>query len=401
MAKYKYNDVILPALPEWDKEAYPFAVITDDNCLHVHEFPIVVNYSSELGTTPFVTCVEGISNGYYYTYNAADDAWEAPVSKKFGKEDDGIHCVSSVLPIWSNHVVFNVFNGLNTVYLTGSEPVSVEDEDTGGDTEGGENEGDDTTGGENTDGAEPETPTDTTPVPAEFYVKHGGKVYKVSGDTTELTQRVEALEQDAEDLNQEVQTLEGRVDVLEQGGTAGTGVNIIVADSEKNLPADAEDGTIAIVECAESEEEESGGESGGSTADATLQAAKTYTDDQITKYWTEAPVFDFTSVFNFVQSVAKGGTLETATYDNGSVFVARAKNEPVKIKVAFNQQQACMNVLPQYFHNEIDGVDDSYCQFTDFVVLGGCLLYMYMTVSVTGHVSYQCQQVTTTPYNPS
>ena len=171
---------------------------------------------------------------------------------------------------------------------------------------------------------------------------------------------------------------------IEQGGT---GVNIITAESEDNLPDDAEDGTIAVVEC----EEE----------DPILVAAKTYTDEQITKYWTEAPVFDFTSVFDFAQSVAKGGTLEATTYDNGSVFVARAKNEPIKIKVAFNQQQACMNVLPQYFHNEIDGVDDSYCQFTDFVVLEGCLLYMFMTVGVTGIVSFKCQQVTTTPYNPS
>ena len=354
-ANYLYNGLTLPKLPTVDV-GYEYMAIRGYADDYASQYPgaMVAKRYLYVSNTPFtvatlssgVKFLCGLQGSQRWKCVYGEDNWEyVDVMDTDAQSVDGIEFV-----LWSNHDITNTDD--NTIYCTATDPVPAEDK----------------------------TPN------ADYYIRKNGKWYKnrdgASSDSG-------ALPTITDSDNGKVLTAKDGEAVWEE---APESTKIITADSVDDLPdpATVPEGTIAVVPRAEEE-------SGGDTAAVTLEAAKTYTDEQITKYWTEAEVFDLTTVFDFAHSVEKGGTLEATTYDNADALFEKMKNEPVKIKVAFNGLTATVSVLAQYFP------DGGYCQFTDFVVLNNKLLYLYLMVSggTNGILAYQCQQVTTTPYNPS
>lgn len=130
MGKYLYNGLELPALPEWDKAAYPYAYI-----YYVGETPafctlVLVPADAEIiydeGTSAIL-----FSTSYYQSYYArsVDDQWG----------DDGITETSGSIYLfkpmvdfpmgytvvqWTN---FDVYTKDGSLLFPGSEPVLIEE----------------------------------------------------------------------------------------------------------------------------------------------------------------------------------------------------------------------------------------------------------------------------------
>ncbi len=116
---YLYNGVRLPKLPEWDKEAYPYAVIAQtlsgDGAVvfgfavcadpwYVGSYSSGDNFVGADGNGFQWTLIDGVwvqNNMFWGTYNISDDGYG----------------------VWSNHDVIDTTDG--TIYLTASEPVPI------------------------------------------------------------------------------------------------------------------------------------------------------------------------------------------------------------------------------------------------------------------------------------
>lgn len=108
----------------------------------------------------------------------------------------------------------------------------------------------------------------------------------------------------------------------------------------------------------------------------------------------EPEVVDFTPLFDLAESVAAGGEQVAVHTVLAERIMKKLQSGPVKIKVSFSGLTASAVVHAQDF--------GTYCQFTDFVLLNGALLYIFIFVSGEDEsISFQVQQVVTTPYNPS
>lgn len=111
---YSYNGTVLPALPEWDKETYPYAVIWQAQIFHLVETLIV---SAEPPTVDgssvhFGDCLLFSQSVY--------DEWEDSE-----EETDLTYTIDTTrnsAPIWCNS---DLKNTDGTVYLSASEPVPV------------------------------------------------------------------------------------------------------------------------------------------------------------------------------------------------------------------------------------------------------------------------------------
>ena len=117
-AAYLYNGVRLPKLPEWDKGAYPYALISDRYSLE----PTLVLTSAPLSTPVEATFgqnfVKVANECQYMRYILENNAWviyTAPTTLTGASEgyDD---------LVWSSYDIPNVDN---SVYLAASEPVPV------------------------------------------------------------------------------------------------------------------------------------------------------------------------------------------------------------------------------------------------------------------------------------
>lgn len=104
-----YNGVRLPALPEWDREKYPYAVIgkvfmgTIDT-LFYSASPVQRN-----GTSRLVTVASP-----HYQVRCEGNSWGNAT---------GHYYDASVLAMWSTHDIINTTDG--AVFLAASEPVPV------------------------------------------------------------------------------------------------------------------------------------------------------------------------------------------------------------------------------------------------------------------------------------
>ena len=137
MANYLYNGVELPALPEWDKAKYPYAVIGtfttyggDDGFtlltnkrLWLLKEPYVLG--SKFGALYYIKTPETLANpeaGTTYCYfNCLEENNYAVWEFFEEKEADG-NGMTINAPEWSN---YDVYTTDGTLYLAASEPVPV------------------------------------------------------------------------------------------------------------------------------------------------------------------------------------------------------------------------------------------------------------------------------------
>lgn len=117
MAKYFYNEIELPALPEWDKDKYPYVFIEFNpfivnNGYHLYCLPSKpTNYPSE----PSLQCA--YPNAIYDPIEETDEWYFR------GEWTEGTAFLKSISRIkWAN---FDIYNNDGSLYLAASEPVPV------------------------------------------------------------------------------------------------------------------------------------------------------------------------------------------------------------------------------------------------------------------------------------
>ena len=132
---YLYNGVRLPALPEWDKKAYPYAYILK---LSGAQLFIVLSIPFEYGTVTanydgVITTTTGLysyapanTTGTAVGYVSQGDSWITVGTDTWGGENIGIYYGFwdvGVEAIWANTNINNVDSG--TIFLAASDPVPV------------------------------------------------------------------------------------------------------------------------------------------------------------------------------------------------------------------------------------------------------------------------------------
>ena len=136
MSNYLYNGVELPALPEWDKTLYPYAVLWTETVnssgalsgIYVFACDHPVIYDP---TTYKISSTVGAK--YYairklYAFNGTEKEWqntgEGTLSGNYATLGPSYGGYTKTL-IWSNH---DVYDPSGNLYLTASDPVPVEPE---------------------------------------------------------------------------------------------------------------------------------------------------------------------------------------------------------------------------------------------------------------------------------
>ena len=116
MAKYLYNGVELPQLPEWDNVAYPYALIYR----HIESG----NYYLRCGEQAFVDRTHATVPNIYQSgksvwYSNDGSAW------KYGDSDVAGDTISPTYNniIWTNHNILSTKD--SSVYLAASDPIPV------------------------------------------------------------------------------------------------------------------------------------------------------------------------------------------------------------------------------------------------------------------------------------
>lgn len=118
---YLYNGVRLPPLPEWDKEAYPYAIMehTKSASYNIAYVTVAAQLTTEIIFTGEIVRVHGKSSYYHMSWYDEDGfpvQWDEPVVS----ENDYNTPLSSIM--WSN---FDIYHQDGTIYLAASEPVPV------------------------------------------------------------------------------------------------------------------------------------------------------------------------------------------------------------------------------------------------------------------------------------
>lgn len=127
---YSYNGVVLPKLPEWDREKYPYAVIGSTyKTIWVSGVPAGTRYVFVVFKSTRYKSASG--GGFFFTVPAIEWVYynnEWVKCKEFTEDnstesDDGTY-FSSIMygPDWADH---DVYNSDGTLYLAASEPTPV------------------------------------------------------------------------------------------------------------------------------------------------------------------------------------------------------------------------------------------------------------------------------------
>lgn len=107
MANYIYNGIKLPALPEWDKETYPYAVIGR----------VTTNYLLRVAKSACYRTSAVYIPGPIMQWTCKDGVWSGPSELTASR-----YTFISSRTYWSNH---NIFSADGTLYLAASEPIPV------------------------------------------------------------------------------------------------------------------------------------------------------------------------------------------------------------------------------------------------------------------------------------
>lgn len=131
---YLYNGVELPALPDWDEEAYPYAYIRKGLGISAgtsfYVSPMPWRYYNEEGSLAdgfgYVDLPDGESISYYSS-TLKEGQW-GDFQRLLMSNISGVSDI-----IWSNKPIYNKADG--TLYMNGSDPVPVYPEGGGGVTD--------------------------------------------------------------------------------------------------------------------------------------------------------------------------------------------------------------------------------------------------------------------------
>lgn len=123
---YLYNGVQLPGLPEWDKDEYPYAVISyDDDNTYPYGFT-AHNFESYVGVTDSgTTMLKTRSSGRAITYRFIGGTWG--YYAEFGGSPNSAYKGNVMYAsriIWSN---YDILNEDGSLYFAGSTPIPVYD----------------------------------------------------------------------------------------------------------------------------------------------------------------------------------------------------------------------------------------------------------------------------------
>lgn len=126
MSKCLYNGVELPALPEWDKEAYPYATIMRDTKSGLagtsdYTAAIFTRVPMQWSTNHLTTVVT--TEPYQFAqidHLKGETEWSAIVDK-----ENGVSTSIYTTAIWANHDVYHTEATGGGVYLAATEPVPV------------------------------------------------------------------------------------------------------------------------------------------------------------------------------------------------------------------------------------------------------------------------------------
>lgn len=120
MAKYLFNGIELPQLPEWDKEKYPYAYIgRGQNIFFEYQ------YTLYLTEKPLVFAFGILCNSdmYYTTYNCKEEqisngVWSIVTEDKHG----AISGAAASPSVWSNYDIYEE-DSTTVIYLAASDPI--------------------------------------------------------------------------------------------------------------------------------------------------------------------------------------------------------------------------------------------------------------------------------------
>lgn len=132
---YNYNGVILPALPEWDKEEYPYVMISNNGYTDYEDYThctLIAHKTLPTTKNNFILGdIHGVPDSTDYVYSTCDpkhypDGWYSSENGygacSSSNGGSGLATVRLAHVIWANYDVVNT-NG--SVYLAATDPIPV------------------------------------------------------------------------------------------------------------------------------------------------------------------------------------------------------------------------------------------------------------------------------------
>lgn len=126
---YSYNGTVLPALPEWDSSAYPYAVIdlnfydgepTAWNLARIYFSPVPLVRKENVD---LLVSTNGNAEVMIYKWTQETGTWENDGTQQIGKTVDMGAIGGGVTGfIWTNT---DLYNEDGTLYLPASDPIPV------------------------------------------------------------------------------------------------------------------------------------------------------------------------------------------------------------------------------------------------------------------------------------
>lgn len=142
MAKYLYNGIELPALPEWNRVAYPYAALimctyTEGQNLEIGDLSLHVSNAPWMAVGDNTSLTDGVTDtkpNYTYYYSKREwEMYEGGYVHINLRDDPVVGFGSAWKLIWSNHDIYSYeydseikeYVPLGTLYLAASDPVPV------------------------------------------------------------------------------------------------------------------------------------------------------------------------------------------------------------------------------------------------------------------------------------